>query len=112
MKATFKLFAIIAFLTVSGAALANVDKADKEIITDANIIRLNNDMVYVQLKKSASVKLNIVVKDQVGNVLHTEIVKGSTEMLKRFDISKLPSGIYTYEVYNKDYSLSKRIERE
>ena len=112
MKATFKFFAIIAFLNFSGVALANVDRADKEIFTDANIFKLNNEMVYVQLQKSAGVKMNIIVKDHKGNILHTETVKEQTELLKRYDISKLPSGHYTYEVYSKDYTLTKRIEKK
>lgn len=114
MKASLKLLVVVAFTTVANVALANVDKArnEKSSEVSAQIFSATQDMIYVQLEKAGEGKVLIQIYDQEGRVLHHESIKKDTKVLKRFDISSLPSGLYTYEVSNKAYTLRKKIEKK
>lgn len=105
------VFAILAFTT---AALANVDKAGKKESTEvkANIFSHTNDMVYLQLVNPTNSKVRIVILDQKGETLHSETIKKDLSILKRFDISGLPSGLYSYKVSNEDYTVIRKIEKK
>lgn len=105
------VFAILAFTT---AALANVDKAGKKESTEvkANIFSHTNDMVYLQLVNPTDSKVRIVILDQKGETLHSETIKKDLSILKRFDISGLPSGLYSYKVSNEDYTVIRKIEKK
>lgn len=114
MKASLNLLMVVAFTTVANVALANVDKAEKEKSAEvkAQIIPAKNDLIYVQLEKAGKGKVYIEISDLQGHVLHLETVKDETKILKRFDISQLPSGAYYYEVSSDYYTLKKKIEKE
>lgn len=105
---------VVAFTTVANVALANVDKADKEKSAQvkANIFPAKNDMIYVQLDKAGQSKVSIEIYDLQGNVLHSESIKDEIKVLKRFDISNLPTGSYVYKVSSEYYTLKKKIEKE
>ncbi|MEP2273985.1 MAG: T9SS type A sorting domain-containing protein [Reichenbachiella sp.] len=107
---------VIAILALTTAALANVDKAGKKESASAevkaNIFAHNNDMVFVQLENPADSKVKIVIVDQDGVTLHSETVKQDLKVLKRFDVSNLPSGQYSYKVSNDTYTVIKKIEKK
>lgn len=114
MKASLKFLVVVAFTTLANVALANVDKAndEKSVAVKAQIFPAKNDMIYVQLEKAGKGKVLIEISDQEGHVLHSESIKEEVKVLKRFDISKLPAGSYTYEVSSEYYTLKKKIEKE
>lgn len=105
---------VIAILALTTAALANVDKAGKKESAEvkANIFSHNNDMVFVQLDNPADSKIQIAITDQRGVVLHSETVKQDLKILKRFDVSNLPEGLYSYKVSNDSYTIMKKIEKK
>ena len=105
---------VIAVLALTTAALANVDKAGKKESAEvkANIFSHNNDMVYVQLINPADSKVRIAITDQHGEVLHREVITKDLKVLKRFDISNLPEGLYSYKVSNESYSIVRKIEKK
>ncbi|MEO9965114.1 MAG: T9SS type A sorting domain-containing protein [Reichenbachiella sp.] len=114
MKASLNLFLVVAFTTIANVALANVDRANDVKSTEivAQIYPMKGDMIYVQLEKAGKGKVYIQISDLNGHVLHSESMKDDIRILKRFDISNLPSGSYIYEVSTDRYSLKKRIEKE
>ncbi|WP_420582598.1 T9SS type A sorting domain-containing protein [Reichenbachiella sp.] len=105
---------VVAFFALTTSALAHVDKAGKEERTEvkANIFSHSNDMVYLQLVNPADSKIQIAIIDQKGKTLHSETVKKDLAILKRFDVSALPSGLYSYKVSNKYYTVIKKIEKK
>ncbi|WP_456458030.1 T9SS type A sorting domain-containing protein [Reichenbachiella sp.] len=105
---------VIAIFALTTAALAHVDKAGKEERTEvkANIFSHTNDMVYLQLENPADSKVQIAIIDQKGETLHSETVKKDLTILKRFDVSALPSGMYSYKVSNEDYTIIRKIEKK
>lgn len=114
MRASLKLLVVVAFTTVANVALAHVDKAEKEKSAEisAQIFSPKNDMIYVQLEKAGKGKVSIQISDIKGNIIHFESLEDQTKILKRFDISKLPSGVYFYEVSSEYYILKKKIAKE
>lgn len=114
MKASLKFLVVVAFTTVANVALANVDKAndEKSVSIEAQIFSAKQDLIYVQLDKAGKGKVYIKISDQEGHVLHSESIKEEIKMLKRFDISKLPTGSYFYEVSSEYYTLKKKIDKE
>lgn len=105
---------VIAILALTTAALAHVDKAGKKESAEvkANIFSHNNDMVFMQLENPADSKVQIAIIDQKGVVLHKETIKQDLKVLKRFDVSNLPDGLYSYKVYNDSYTVIKKIEKK
>lgn len=105
---------VIAVLALTTAALANVDKAGKKESAEvkANIFSHNNDMIFMQLDNPANSKVQIAITDQNGEVLHREVVNKDLKVLKRFDISNLPDGLYSYKVSNNSYTIIKKIEKK
>lgn len=110
---TIKLI-VIASLILTTAALAKTEEAGKiekkEVST--NIFSQSNDMVFLQLTNPSNSKIRIAILDQKGEVLHEEIIKEDLEILKRYDISKLPSGVYSYKVSNDSFTVVKKIEKK
>ncbi|SMD38133.1 Por secretion system C-terminal sorting domain-containing protein [Reichenbachiella faecimaris] len=104
---------VIATLTFSTVSMAEIHGAATKEVSEvkANIFTQNNGMVYIQVENPADSKVRIAIKDNAGVLLHGETVK-KTKMLKRFDISNLPAGTYSYEVNSADYSVMKKIEKK
>lgn len=101
-------------MALTTMALAHVDKAGKKESAEvkANIFAHTNDMIYLQLINPADSKVQIAIIDQKGVTLHSETVKQDMKVLKRFDVSNLPSGLYSYKVSNADYTVIKKIEKK
>jgi len=105
---------VIATLTFSSVATARTHSTDTNEVSEvkANIFAQSNGMVFVQLENPVDSKVKIAIIDQDGNLLHTETIKEDVRTVKRYDISNLPAGTYSYSVYSKDYSVKKKIEKK
>ncbi|MEO9965112.1 MAG: T9SS type A sorting domain-containing protein [Reichenbachiella sp.] len=103
---------VIAIIALSTSAFTFVDDAKPaESEIKAEIFSHTNDMVFIQLQKPTEGRLKISIVDEKGELLYTETVKKGLTTLKRFDISKLPSGNYLYKVSSQSYSVAKKIEK-
>ncbi|UXX80133.1 T9SS type A sorting domain-containing protein [Reichenbachiella carrageenanivorans] len=105
---------VIAILTLTTAALANVNEVGKKESAEINaqIFSQSNDLIYVQLDNPADNKVKIVITDMDGVLLHNETIKKDLKVLKRFDVSNLPSGLYSYKVSSDSYTIVKKIEKK
>lgn len=104
---------VLTILTLSSAALANVDKAEKNKTIEAEAqIFSHDDMIFVQLQNPVDSKLQLTIADQNGVILHKEIIKKDLKVLKRYDVSNLPAGLYSYKVSGDAYTVIKKIEKE
>lgn len=104
---------VIAIMTLTTAAFANVNEAgNKESVVNAQIFSQSDDMVYMQLDNPADSKVKIVITDNDGTLLHIETIKKDMKVLKRFDVSELPSGLYSYKVTSDSYTIIKKIEKK
>ncbi|WP_422359795.1 hypothetical protein [Reichenbachiella sp.] len=104
---------VIATLTFSSVATAEIHGTDNKEVSEvkANIFAQNNGMVYIQVESPVDTKVKITIKDDAGVILYGGKVK-KDKVLKRFDVSNLPAGSYSYEVSNEDYSVLKKIEKK
>ncbi|UXX77702.1 hypothetical protein N7E81_10010 [Reichenbachiella carrageenanivorans] len=105
---------VIATLTISSAATAKIHGADTKETAEvkANIVTRSDDMIFVQLDNPVDSKVRIVITDEAGVTLHRETVKKDVKVVKRYDVSNLPAGTYSYTVYNDNYSIKKNIEKK
>ncbi|UXX79244.1 hypothetical protein N7E81_17970 [Reichenbachiella carrageenanivorans] len=105
---------VIATLTLSSVATAKIHGADAKETAEvkANIVNINGNMIFVQLENPADSKVKIVITDEAGITLYSETVKKDVKTVKRYDVSNLPAGTYSYEVYNDAYSIKKKIEKK
>jgi hypothetical protein len=111
MKTLKSLIFVAALAIASGAnAKDNEVKSRKEL--DVKIMVQNDGKVLVGFEKLADDKVAIKIYNQAGELVHSEKVKDITMVLKRFDLSHLPSGKYTYTVSNDEYSVSKILEKK
>jgi len=109
---TLKSLVIVAALAITSVAFAkdNEVKSPKEL--DVKIMVQNDGKVLVGFEKLAEDKVAIKIYNQAGELVHNEIINDLTTVLKRFDLSHLPAGKYTYTVSNDEYSVSKVIEKK
>ena len=105
---------VIASIILSTEAFANNDetKITSKNGVSANIFAQSNDMVILQLTNPAESKTRIAILDEKCEILYKEIVEKDITVLKRYDVSNLPSGIYSYKVSNQSYLFEKRIEKK
>jgi len=105
------LLAVIMVSTIS--VFADTGKAVKSSAELQVTIEAQLDgKVIVGFEKLAEEKVNIKIFDAYGSMIHSESVKESKVVLKRFDLSNWPAGKYTYEVSNNVFTLSKVIEKK
>lgn len=111
---TLKSLLIAAVLCTSASAFAKTGELFEETKTaaiDVVIEQQKSGKVLVGFEKFGSDVVKIKIYDQEGNAVYAEKVKKAPLVLKRFDMSQLPAGNYSYEVSIEDYSVEKTITR-
>lgn len=105
---------VIATLTLSTVTFAEIHGVETKEVSEvkANIFTQSNGMVFIQLDNPEDSKVRIAIKDERGVLLHSETVKKDIKTVKRFDVSNLPAGTYSYEVNSADYSVIKKIVKK
>ena len=102
---------IATVLFVSVTAFAKTGRFDETKTASINVAieQQRSGKVLVGFEKFGSDVVKIKIYDNEGNAVYSERVKKSALMLKRFDVSNLPAGEYTYEVSTPDYAVEKTI---
>lgn len=97
MIAGLLLFASAAFAGTNN----NIDTKESSQYLDVKITLNDKNIVFVNFEKKADELVKIKISDRAGTLLHTERVEDKTAILKRYNISKLPEGTYSFEVSNE-----------
>ncbi|WP_109830948.1 hypothetical protein [Reichenbachiella versicolor] len=111
---TLKSLLIAVVLFASTSVFAKTGKLLDETKTaaiDVVIEQQRSGKVIVGFEKFGSDIVKIKIYDEEGNAVYSERVKKATLMLKRFDVSLLPEGDYSYEVSIADYAVEKTITK-
>ena len=108
---TLKSTLIALILLVATAAVAKTGKLDetKTASIDVVIEQQKSGKVLVGFEKFNSDVVKIKIADSQGNAVYSARVKKASTVLKRFDVSELPAGEYTYVVSTTDHSVEKTI---
>ncbi|WP_109833118.1 hypothetical protein [Reichenbachiella versicolor] len=108
----FRNILIATIIVLASFSVATAGKL-KEASAKLNIVIVeqNTGKVLVGFEKKETESVRINIYDPNGYRVYTERVKSGTVMLKRFDVSQLPAGEYSYEVTNYVYSEEKAIEK-
>ena len=108
---TVKGLLLLTVMVLSNGVFAGTNKSEKASEElEVKIEAQADGKVIVGFEKLASEKVQIKIYSSEG-LVHSETVKDATLVLKRYDLSKLPSGKYTYSVSNDIYSVTKVIEK-
>ncbi|WP_109830596.1 hypothetical protein [Reichenbachiella versicolor] len=110
----FKSTLIALVLFSSSSVFAKTGKLLDETKTaaiDVVIEQQKTGKVLVGFQKFGSDVVKIKIYDADGAALYSERVKNASLVLKRFDVSRLPEGDYSYEVSIADYAVEKTISK-
>ncbi|MFY0650760.1 MAG: hypothetical protein JXQ96_01940 [Cyclobacteriaceae bacterium] len=112
MKTTFLKKGLIAgLLLISGLALAEGGKSStNSAYLDVKVTSLDNKMVQMSFKKLQEEKVQINIYDAYGVRVYDEKIQDKTAVLKKFDLSNLPAGSYSFEVSNDIYLMKRTVE--
>ncbi|UXP33136.1 T9SS type A sorting domain-containing protein [Reichenbachiella agarivorans] len=115
MKTTFKTIAIAVMVAMSTLSFAgkNGEKAEKAVSAElaVRIVAVDEASVAVIFAKLEGEEVKVKIYDAYGALVHTEKETEGTSFTKKFDISALPAGDYTYMVANDLYSVKKVIAK-
>ncbi|WP_147407491.1 hypothetical protein [Reichenbachiella sp. MSK19-1] len=118
MKTTIKTIAIAGLVAMSTLSFAGNkgEKSEKEVKVspelDVRIVELNESSVAVTFAKLEGESVKVKIFDAYGVLMHTEKQSEGKAFLKRFDVSALPAGDYTYMVANEMYAVKKVITKD
>jgi len=109
-----KTIAFIALITISNVSFALGGKSENAVSSELNVqIRsLEDGMILVKFDKKQGETVRVKILDSTGELLYNEKDKQNSKFAKRYNISALPSGKYTYVVANKVYSIRKVMEKK
>ncbi|WP_109830952.1 hypothetical protein [Reichenbachiella versicolor] len=108
MKA-FKSTLIAVLVLVSTSVFAKTGKLDETKTTALDVVieQQKSGKVLVGFENFSSDVVKIKIFNEAGSAVYSERLKKADLVLKRFDVSSLPSGEYSYEVSISDYSVEK-----
>ena len=112
MKTLGQLFAvtlIIFGLSISTSFAGNIlEESSKKSELQVSFLPQNTSQMVVSFEANGEdLKLNLV--NPQGKNLHTEAVSGNGVFTKRYDLSELEKGIYSFEVTSGDNTLTKTV---
>lgn len=112
MKTTFvKTGLMVGLLLISGLTLAEGEKNSlNSAYLDVEVTPVEGQMVTVKFHKLEEEQVRINIYDTYGVRVHEEKVLDKTAVAKRFDLSQLPAGTYSFEVSNDIYLMKRTIE--
>ena len=92
--------------------LTNDESAVTEQVKCA-IFPNSNDLITMIVEKAPGEKLNFRIKESNKQVLYQKRIKNDDKTIVKYDISKFPSGEYTFElVKGKEVLYSKTITKK
>ena len=93
MMAGLLLFASVAY----GGGMKS-DENDNVHYVDVKVKANEKKMVYVNFAKLQGKTVNIRVFDDAGELIHTEKIDRNDAVLKKYNLSDIPNGPYSFEV--------------
>jgi len=116
MKANrIKNVVIGTLLTVTfGTAFASVtgETFDTSEYLEVRVFPMKNDIISVNFKKQEDEIVTVKIFDTTGALIFKEDISESSLVVKRYDLSKFPDGIYSFEVSKEKYMMRKRVEKK
>ncbi len=111
MKTTIFTKGLIAgLLLISSVAVAGGNKkVENSDYLNVKVTPLGNKSVYMNFEKLEGEKVQITIYDANGVKVYGEKVKDQTEVKKKYNLSKLPAGKYSFEVANDVYLMKKTV---
>jgi flagellar hook assembly protein FlgD len=79
----------------------------------ATVYQLDNSLKFkLHFENSSDNDVNIKIRNSANQLVYTETVKGrnAKKYVRKFDLSTLPDGEYTFEVSNRTESFTKDIQ--
>ncbi|MEA5427787.1 hypothetical protein [Arcicella lustrica] len=115
MKTLVKNFAIALFTTVSFFANATTDTNEatnaKKTFAVGIYQTINTLKMNVMIDKLAGKKITIQLKNEDGEVIHTEIVgKKETAYRGNYDLKELEDGKYSFEISDGNAKIVKNVQ--
>lgn len=105
---TLNIAFIILTIVVLGTSSVEAGKLKyASLKLDIAMVEQADGKILVGFKKKPTEAVKINIYDTQGYVVYTERISKGDVKLKRFDISQLPAGEYSFEVTNKVYAESK-----
>lgn len=103
MKNLFKLFTATVLVIILGTSLSfagiTVKEESKKSDFQVAFLPQNLDQLVVSFEaENDDVKIDLM--NEEGKVLHTEAMSGSGIFSKRYDLSELNKGIYSFRIQN------------
>ncbi len=115
MKTLVKNFAIALFTTVSFFANANTDTNEatnaKKTFAVGVYQTINTLKMNVMIEKLAGKNLTVHLKNEDGDVIHTEYIgKKQTAYHGKFDLKELEDGKYSFEISDGSTKIVKNVQ--
>ncbi|MCF0058899.1 hypothetical protein [Dyadobacter sp. CY356] len=119
-KFVLSLTLSLSFVSFSYAKENKAEKTDKKakasVATfDASLYKLiNTNKVKLAIDKIPEASVNVILRDNKGNIVYQEILKKNDDRPYRrvFDVEGMEDGKYHFELYNKDNKIIKKLEIE
>ena len=110
---TLKITLIALFAMVSVTAFAKTGKFDETKVAalDVAIEQQRSGKVLVGFENHGAEVVKIRIYNAEGEAVYSERIKKSDLVLKRFDVSALPAGEYSYEVSTTGYAVEKTLTK-
>jgi hypothetical protein len=119
-KFVLSLTLSLSLVSFSYAKENKAEKTDKKakasVATfDASLYKLiNTNKVKLAIDKIPEASVNVILRDNKGNIVYQEILKKNDDRPYRrvFDVEGMEDGKYHFELYNKDNKIIKKLEIE
>lgn len=113
MKPSIKTIAFaIVFATVSTLNAFADEKENKKVTAfGTGIFASNSGKIHVNVDKYTAEKAVVLMTNEKGETIYREVIgKGTEKFRKALDVSALPAGKYTIEVFAGGQKSEKRFE--
>jgi len=102
-------FSLVSFTADKKEAM---EKAARSAGFDASLFQLNNTQkVRLAIDKGNGSHLRVILRDDAGRTYYNELYnKGKNGYRRIFDLAEMNDGTYHFELYYKDYKLTKTIQ--
>jgi flagellar hook assembly protein FlgD len=107
MKRTILSVALLIGVLVSNTSVANNDMAIVKVAETELSVKAMAGLKFVLTASNLSEKAVVTIKDEKGEVLYWEVVRKQTAYIKKFDLSFLSDGAYSFVVTNGQEVIEK-----
>lgn len=114
MKKLAGLVAII--LTIGSSAFAKgTDKPKDKTVTGENVsVSLipyaNNKGISLKAANETKEDVSVAIYDTAGETVFTEVVQNTPSIVRNYNLTSLPNGVYTVSVTTENYTVTKSLD--